>query len=113
MELFTFIDYVVVVSVEALAEIQFNFGIHIYALICFQKILSDEMITLKFLDVITILLKHCGAKLKEQGETRAVIVDILAFLGFLCANQKAYQVSYLFLRVGEKCVLIHRSHRSC
>lgn len=50
---------------------------------------------MQFLDVVTILLKYCGPKSSEKGETQAVIVDLVATLGFFCANNKQNQVSSL------------------
>lgn len=58
-----------------------------------QSILSRESLSLQFLDVITILLKYCGPKSKENAETQAVIVDLIATIGFFCANNKQNQVS--------------------
>ncbi|XP_059612655.1 S phase cyclin A-associated protein in the endoplasmic reticulum [Phlebotomus argentipes] len=52
----------------------------------FQAILSEEVISLKFLDILTILLKYCGPKSSEKGETQAVIVDLLSTLGYFCVN---------------------------
>lgn len=64
-------------------------------LYCFslQTILSEEVISLKFLDIITILLKYCGPKSNEKGETQAVIVDLLSTLGYFCVNNSRNQVS--------------------
>lgn len=58
-----------------------------------QAIMSEESLSLQFLDVVTILLKYCGPKSNENPETQAVIVDLVATLGFLCANNKQNQVS--------------------
>lgn len=58
----------------------------------FQDVLSEESMSLKFLDVATILLKYCGPKSLEKGETQAVIVDLIATLGFFCANRRENQV---------------------
>lgn len=57
-----------------------------------QLVLSQEALSLQFLDVVTILLKYCGPKSNEKGETQAVIVDLVATLGFFCANNKKNQV---------------------
>lgn len=59
----------------------------------FQEVLSEEGLSLKFLDVVTILLKYCGPKCHVKGETQAVIIDLIATLGFFCANNKRNQVS--------------------
>lgn len=59
-----------------------------------QSILSQESLSLQFLDVVTILLKYCGPKSDEKGETQAVIVDLIATLGFFCANNEKNQVSF-------------------
>lgn len=56
--------------------------------------LSQESLSLQFLDVVTILLKYCGPKSNEKGETQAVIVDLIATLGFFCANNEKNQVSF-------------------
>lgn len=58
-----------------------------------QAIMSEESLSLQFLDVVTILLKYCGPKSNENTETQAVIVDLVATLGFFCANNKQNQVS--------------------
>lgn len=55
--------------------------------------LSKEIVSLKFLDVITILLKYLGPKCHEKGETQAVAIDLIATLGFFCANNAKNQVS--------------------
>lgn len=55
--------------------------------------MSEESLSLQFLDVVTILLKYCGPKSNENPETQAVIVDLVATLGFFCANNKQNQVS--------------------
>lgn len=47
---------------------------------------------MQFLDVVTILLKYCGPHSGEKGETQAVIVDLVATLGFFCANNEVNQV---------------------
>lgn len=59
-----------------------------------QDILSDEDLSLKLLDVITILLKYCGPKCTEKGETQAVITDLIGTIGFFCANNEKNQVSH-------------------
>uniref|UniRef100_A0A1B0DPD9 Uncharacterized protein n=1 Tax=Phlebotomus papatasi TaxID=29031 RepID=A0A1B0DPD9_PHLPP len=56
-----------------------------------RTILSEEVISLKFLDIITILLKYCGPKSNEKGETQAVIVDLLSTLGYFCVNNSRNQ----------------------
>lgn len=58
-----------------------------------QSILSRESLSLQFLDVVTLLLKYCAPKYKENAETQAVMVDLIATLGFFCANNKQNQVS--------------------
>ncbi|XP_055686257.1 S phase cyclin A-associated protein in the endoplasmic reticulum [Lutzomyia longipalpis] len=57
----------------------------------FQKVLSEEVISLKFLDIIAILLKYCGPKSDVKGETQAVIVDLLSTLGYFCVNNSKNQ----------------------
>lgn len=59
----------------------------------FQDVLSDESLAFQFLDVSTVLLKYCGPKSTEKGETSAVIVDLIATLGFFCANNRKNQVN--------------------
>lgn len=39
---------------------------------------------------------YCGPKSMEKGETQAVIVDLIATLGFFCANRKENQVRDFF-----------------
>lgn len=56
-----------------------------------QAILSEEVLALKFLDVVTILLKYCAPKATEKGETQAVIIDLVGTIGFFCVNHKANQ----------------------
>lgn len=65
-------------------------------LFCLQDILSDEDLSLKLLDVITILLKYCGPKCTEKGETQAVITDLIGTIGFFCANNEKNQVFIFF-----------------
>lgn len=43
--------------------------------------------------MVSILLKYCGPKSHQKGETQAVIVDLVATLGFFCANNETNQVS--------------------
>ncbi|GAB0093882.1 uncharacterized protein DMENIID0001_090700 [Sergentomyia squamirostris] len=57
----------------------------------FQTILLEETMSLKFLDIIAILLKYCGPKSGEKGETQAVIVDLLNSLGYFCVNNSKNQ----------------------
>lgn len=57
----------------------------------FQSILNEEVLALKYLDVVTILLKYCGPKSGEPGETQAVIIDLIGTLGFFCVNNKGNQ----------------------
>ncbi|KAL5280071.1 SCAPER family protein [Megaselia abdita] len=59
----------------------------------FQEIVSVESLSLKLLDVITILLKYCGNQCNnnDNSETQAVIVDLIATIGFFCANNKGNQ----------------------
>lgn len=61
--------------------------------------MSQESLSLQFLDVVTILLKYCAPKNSENAETQAVIVDLVATLGFFCANNKPNQVSNTFFLV--------------
>lgn len=62
-----------------------------------QEVLSGESLSMKFLDVVTILLKYCGSKctINEKSETQAVIIDLIATLGFFSANNKKNQVSWM------------------
>uniref|UniRef100_A0A2M4B8P6 Putative s phase cyclin a-associated protein in the endoplasmic reticulum isoform x1 n=1 Tax=Anopheles marajoara TaxID=58244 RepID=A0A2M4B8P6_9DIPT len=57
----------------------------------FQAVLMDHTVTLKFLDVISILLKYCVPKADMKSETQTVIIDLTATLGFFCANNKINQ----------------------
>lgn len=66
-----------------------------------QKVLSEEGLSLQFLDVVTILLKYCGPHTDEKGETQAVIVDLVATLGFFCANNEVNQVSLILSEIME------------
>ncbi|XP_031635291.1 uncharacterized protein LOC116348431 [Contarinia nasturtii] len=61
----------------------------------FQSIMGQESLLLQYLDVVTILLKYCGPKTNENRETQAVIVDLVATLGFLCANNKQNQNRFI------------------
>ncbi|KAI9586252.1 hypothetical protein GQX74_002099 [Glossina fuscipes] len=58
-----------------------------------NEVLSGEAISLKFLDVVTILLKYCGIKCTaaKNSETQAVLIDLIASIGFFCANNKQNQ----------------------
>lgn len=56
-----------------------------------QAILAEEVLALKYLDVVTILLKYCGPKATEKGETQAVIIDLIGTVGFFCVNNKLNQ----------------------
>lgn len=58
-----------------------------------QDVLSDEALAFQLLDVATVLLTYCGPKAAEKGESSAVIVDLIATLGFYCANNPTNQVS--------------------
>uniref|UniRef100_A0A2M3Z3B0 Putative s phase cyclin a-associated protein in the endoplasmic reticulum isoform x1 n=1 Tax=Anopheles braziliensis TaxID=58242 RepID=A0A2M3Z3B0_9DIPT len=57
----------------------------------FQTVLMDHTVTLKFLDVVSILLKYCVPKADIKSETQTVIIDLTAALGFFCANNKINQ----------------------
>ncbi|XP_052564886.1 S phase cyclin A-associated protein in the endoplasmic reticulum isoform X2 [Culex pipiens pallens] len=57
----------------------------------FQLVLAEENLSFKFLDVVSILLQYCVPKSEEKGETQAVIIDLIATLGFFCANNKLNQ----------------------
>lgn len=61
--------------------------------------MSGETLSLKFLDVVTILLKYCGSNCSaaKNSETQAVIIDLIATIGFLCANNKKNQVNISFV----------------
>lgn len=56
-----------------------------------QSVLSEEVISLKYLDVVTVLLKYCGPMSGEKGETQAVIIDLIGTLGFFCLNSRRNQ----------------------
>lgn len=59
--------------------------------------LGDETLAFQLLDVARVLLTYCGPKAAaDKGETSAVIVDLIATLGFFCANNPKNQVSALF-----------------
>ncbi|XP_062545651.1 uncharacterized protein LOC134212117 [Armigeres subalbatus] len=60
-------------------------------IVTFQDVLSEENLSFKFLDVVSILLQYCVPKSEEKGETQAVIIDLIATLGFFCANNKISQ----------------------
>uniref|UniRef100_A0A182N8P8 PUL domain-containing protein n=1 Tax=Anopheles dirus TaxID=7168 RepID=A0A182N8P8_9DIPT len=57
----------------------------------FQTVLIEQDLTLKFLDVISILLQYCVPKADVKSETQTVIIDLIATLGFFCANNKINQ----------------------
>ncbi|XP_046806663.1 S phase cyclin A-associated protein in the endoplasmic reticulum [Lucilia cuprina] len=59
----------------------------------FQEVMSSEAISLKFLDVVQILLKYCGNQTTaaKNSETQAVLIDLIATIGFFCANNKQNQ----------------------
>ncbi|XP_052893731.1 S phase cyclin A-associated protein in the endoplasmic reticulum [Anopheles moucheti] len=57
----------------------------------FQAVLIEQNLSLKFLDVISILLQYCVPKADIKSETQTVIIDLIATLGFFCANNKINQ----------------------
>ncbi|XP_050076497.1 S phase cyclin A-associated protein in the endoplasmic reticulum [Anopheles maculipalpis] len=57
----------------------------------FQAVLIEQNLSLKFLDVISILLQYCVPKADVKSETQTVIIDLIATLGFFCANNKINQ----------------------
>uniref|UniRef100_A0A182P8C3 PUL domain-containing protein n=1 Tax=Anopheles epiroticus TaxID=199890 RepID=A0A182P8C3_9DIPT len=57
----------------------------------FQAVLEEQNLSLKFLDVISILLQYCVPKADVKSETQTVIIDLIATLGFFCANNKINQ----------------------
>ncbi|XP_053672123.1 S phase cyclin A-associated protein in the endoplasmic reticulum [Anopheles nili] len=57
----------------------------------FQAVLIEQQLSLKFLDVISILLQYCVPKADVKSETQTVIIDLIATLGFFCANNKLNQ----------------------
>ncbi|XP_055847204.1 S phase cyclin A-associated protein in the endoplasmic reticulum [Episyrphus balteatus] len=79
----------------SLAAATFNLlvSMAVLDLTTFQEVLSGESLSLKFLDVVTILLKYCGNKCSanKNSETQAVIIDLIATIGFFCANNKKHQ----------------------
>jgi len=64
-----------------------------------QDVLSSEDLSLKFLDVAKILLRYCGPKSNEKGETQAVIIDLIATIGFFCANNRINQVNIIEIKL--------------
>ncbi|XP_013104459.2 S phase cyclin A-associated protein in the endoplasmic reticulum [Stomoxys calcitrans] len=90
----------------SLAAATFNLlvSMAVLDLATFQEVMSSEAISLKFLDVITILLKYCGNKCTaaKNSETQAVIIDLIATIGFFCANNKQNQD----LLTSEQCSII-------
>uniref|UniRef100_A0AAG5DT33 S phase cyclin A-associated protein in the endoplasmic reticulum N-terminal domain-containing protein n=1 Tax=Anopheles atroparvus TaxID=41427 RepID=A0AAG5DT33_ANOAO len=57
----------------------------------FQAVLTERNLSLRFLDVISILLQYCVPKADIKSETQTVIIDLIATLGFFCANNKPNQ----------------------
>ncbi|KFB48137.1 AGAP010207-PA-like protein [Anopheles sinensis] len=57
----------------------------------FQAVLTERNLSLRFLDVISILLQYCVPKADIKSETQTVIIDLIATLGFFCANNKSNQ----------------------
>ncbi|XP_061399136.1 uncharacterized protein LOC133334839 [Musca vetustissima] len=90
----------------SLAAATFNLlvSMAVLDLATFQEVMSSEAISLKFLDVVTILLKYCGNKCTaaKNSETQAVIIDLIATIGFFCANNKQNQD----LLSSEQCSII-------
>ncbi|XP_073825143.1 SCAPER domain-containing protein short spindle 3 [Musca autumnalis] len=90
----------------SLAAATFNLlvSMAVLDLATFQEVMSSEAISLKFLDVVTILLKYCGNKCTaaKNSETQAVIIDLIATIGFFCANNKQNQD----LLTSEQCSII-------
>lgn len=66
-----------------------------------QEILSEDRLTFKFLDVVTILLNYCGPKLaeSENKEMKAVIRDLIVIIGYFVANNKKNQVRLLYCSI--------------
>uniref|UniRef100_A0A182M5U7 Uncharacterized protein n=1 Tax=Anopheles culicifacies TaxID=139723 RepID=A0A182M5U7_9DIPT len=64
----------------------------------FQAVLIEQNLSLKFLDVISILLQYCVPKADVKSETQTVIIDLIATLGFFCANNKINQLLEEFRR---------------
>jgi len=60
-------------------------------LCAFQDVLDVEALSLQFFDVVTILLKYCGPRANEDNENQAVVIDLVAILGFYCAKNKEHQ----------------------
>ncbi|XP_036329123.1 calponin homology domain-containing protein DDB_G0272472 isoform X1 [Rhagoletis pomonella] len=93
----------------SLAAATFNLlvSMAVLDLATFQDVMSSETLSLKFLDVVTILLKYCGNKCSaaKNSETQAVIIDLIATIGFLCANNKKNQD----LLTSEQCSIIVKS----
>ncbi|XP_055381658.1 S phase cyclin A-associated protein in the endoplasmic reticulum [Condylostylus longicornis] len=60
----------------------------------FQSVLTAEsLISMKYLDVVSMLLKYCGPKCLgfDNNECQAMLVDLIASLGFFCANNDKNQ----------------------
>lgn len=53
------------------------------------------MISLKFFDVAALLLKYCanGDAINKNSESQAVVIDLIASIGFLCVNNTKNQVN--------------------
>lgn len=68
----------------------------VFDLLLWQDVLSDEALAFQLLDVATVLLTYCGPKAADNGESSAVIVDLIATLGFFCSNNPRNQVSLSF-----------------
>ncbi|XP_065355667.1 S phase cyclin A-associated protein in the endoplasmic reticulum [Calliphora vicina] len=79
----------------SLAAATFNLlvSMAVLDLSAFQEVMSSEAISLKFLDVVQILLKYCGNQTTaaKNSETQAVLIDLIATIGFFCANNKQNQ----------------------
>lgn len=62
--------------------------------------MANEALVLKFLDVVTILLNYCGNMVTaaKNSEAQVVITDLIATIGFMCANNKKNQVRMFLLR---------------
>lgn len=65
-----------------------------FAFVAAQDVLSDEALAFQLLDVATVLLTYCGPKAADNSESSAVIVDLIATLGFYCSNNARNQVSW-------------------
>ncbi|KAG5670752.1 hypothetical protein PVAND_000993 [Polypedilum vanderplanki] len=72
---------------------------------CLQKVLNQDKLIFKFLDVVTILLNYCGPKLCENDdkEMKAMIRDLVIILGYFSANNRRNQN---LLTSEQSCIIL-------